>query len=170
MRGCSAVILRDGTDGRYQEFSSDVWPAGAYLSDTMSGSRNAGSVASAWAVMNYLGYDGYRERMAGTLQSTNRLVDAINAIDGLQVHGHPEGVHFSFGSHDLDMIAIGDELMERGWMMNLQTEPVSLLLMLSTQHDAETVDRYVSDLANVVDDVRAGKIKRRDNATAYGIY
>ena len=47
---------------------------------------------------------------------------------------------------------------------------IPLLLMLSTQHDAETVDRYVSDLANVVDDVRAGKIKRRDNATAYGIY
>ena len=55
-------------------------------------------------------------------------------------------------------------------MMNLQTEPESLLLMLSTQHDAAAVDRYASDLAEVVDGVRAGRIKRRDNAAAYGIY
>jgi glutamate/tyrosine decarboxylase-like PLP-dependent enzyme len=170
MRGCSALILRDGADGQYQQFSADVWPAGAYLSDTMSGSRNAGPVASAWAVMNYLGLDGYRERMAATLEATDRLVDAINAIDGLAVHGRPEGVHFSFGSDEIDMIAVGDELMERGWMMNLQTEPESLLLMLSTQHGAAVVDRYTSDLADVVEGVRAGRIKRRDNSAAYGIY
>lgn len=170
MRGCSAVLLRNADDKTFQEFACDVWPAGSYLSDTMSGSRNAGPVASAWAVMNYLGYDGYKTRMGHTLAATDRLVGAIDAIAGLEVHGRPEGIHFSFGSPDLDMIAIGDELMERGWMMNLQTEPESLLLMLSTQHDAAAVDQYAGDLADVVEGVRAGRIKRRDNAAAYGIY
>lgn len=170
MRGCSAVILRDQELGEYQTFRSDVWPAGDYASDNMAGSRNAGPVASAWAVMTYLGHEGYRERMANILASTDRLVTAINNIPGLYVHGAPEGVHFSFGSDELDMIAIGDGLMDRGWMMNLQTEPESLLLMLSAQHDADVVGKYVEELADVTDGVRAGRVRRRSNDKSYGIY
>jgi len=170
MRGCSAVILRDEELGKYQTFRSGVWPAGDYASDNMAGSRNAGPVASAWAVMSYLGYDGYRERMGRILDSTDRLVAAINKIPGLIVHGMPEGIHFSFGSDELDMIAIGDGLMERGWMMNLQTEPESLLLMLSAQHDADLVDTYAEELADVAEGVRTGRTSRRDNDKAYGIY
>lgn len=170
IRGCSAVILRDEGLSEYQTFRSDVWPAGDYASENLVGSRNAGPVASAWAVMTYLGYEGYRERMAKVLGATDRLAAAINKIPGLAVHGRPESVHFSFGSDELDLIAIGDGLMARGWMMNLQKEPDSLLLMLSAQHDKALVDRYAEELAEVVRDVRDGKCGRQDNEQAYGIY
>lgn len=170
MRGCSAVILRDQTLGKYQTFSSDVWPAGNYASDNMAGSRNAGPLASAWAVMSYLGYSGYKERMKRILESTDRLVAAINRIPGLYVHGEPEGIHFSFGSDELDMITIGDSLMEKGWMMNLQTEPESLLLMLSVQHDSDLVDTYAEQLAEVAAGVRRGQLNRHCNDKVYGIY
>jgi len=61
-------------------------------------------------------------------------------------------------------------MMARGWMMNLQTEPESLLLMLSAQHDATVVDRYATELAEVVAAVAAGRMARRQNDEAYGIY
>lgn len=170
MRGCSAVILRDQSLSQYQSFRSDTWPAGDYVSENMSGSRNAGPVASAWAVINYLGYQGYRERMATILGAMDRLVELINQVPGLKVHGKPQGVHFSFGSDELDMIAIGDALMARGWMMNLQTEPESLLLMLSAQHDIPLVEKYASELDEVVQLVRKGRVKRRQNEATYGIY
>lgn len=170
VRGCSAVILRDASLGEFQSFSSSVWPAGRYDSDTMAGSRNAGPVASAWAVMRYLGYDGYLERMAMTLEATDQIVAAINGLDGLAVHGEPEGVHFSFGSDELDMMAVGDGLMAKGWMLNLQTEPESLLLMLSTQHDDALIARFVTELIEVCEGVRAGTISRQGNDDAYGIY
>lgn len=170
MRGCSAVILRDDALAEHQTFRADAWPAGDYASDNMAGSRNAGPVASAWAVMNYLGRDGYKARMAAVLTATDRLTQAIESIPGLEVHGDPEGVHFSFGSDELDMIAVGDGLMARGWMMNLQTEPESLLLMLSAQHDSALVDRFVEELAEVSEGVRQGHIGRQANADAYGIY
>jgi len=86
------------------------------------------------------------------------------------VHGTPEGVHFSFGSDEFDMMAVGNGLMAKGWMMNLQTEPNSLLLMLSSQHDAAVVDRYVAELAEVCDEVKAGTIAEAGNDQAYGIY
>jgi len=170
MRGCSAVVLRDRALRQYQSFRSDTWPAGDYASENMSGSRNAGPVASAWAVINYLGYHGYRERMAAMLGATDRLVELISRIPGLKVHGKPQGVHFSFGSAELDMIAIGDALMARGWMMNLQTEPESLLLMLSAQHDIPLVESYASDLHEAARLVREGRVTRRQNEAAYGIY
>ncbi len=170
LRGCSALILRDQELGEYQTFRSGVWPAGDYASDTMAGSRSAGPLASAWAVINYLGYKGYQDRMARILESTDRLVARINDIPGLHLHGAPEGVHFSFGSDELDMVALGDGLMARGWMMNLQTEPESLLLMLSAQHDDIVIDQYAQELAEVAEGVRAGRITRCLNDEAYGIY
>ena len=170
MRGCSAIILRDQSLAQYQSFGSDVWPAGDYVSENMSGSRNAGPVASAWAVINYLGYEGYLGRMSRVLDSVDRLTAAIDLIPGLNVHGQPEGVHFSFGSDELDMIAVGDGLMAKGWMMNLQTQPESLLLMLSSQHESDVVDRYAEDLAEVANEVREGLIRRQRNDQAYGIY
>jgi len=170
MRGCSAVILRDEKLVEYQTFRSDTWPAGDYASENMSGSRNAGPIASAWAVISYLGYDGFLARARQTLVSVDRMVESINQIPGLYVHGQPHAVHFSFGSDELDMIAIGNTLMSRGWMMNLQTEPESLLLMLSVQHDAPVVDRYISELAEVVAAVGDGHLSRQRNEEAYGIY
>lgn len=170
MRGCSAVILRDESLTKYQTFQTNIWPAGDYVSDSMMGSRNAGSVASAWAVMSYLGYEGYKKLMARVLASTDQIVTAINNTPGLFVYGQPEGVHFSFGSNQLDMIAIGDNLMKRGWMMSLQTKPESLILMLSFQHDQYTVKTFMKDLKDVVDGVRNGEMKRCTNDMAYGIY
>jgi len=136
----------------------------------MAGSRSAGPVASAWAVMSYLGYGGYRERMQATFAATDYLVAAINDIGGLAVHGKPEGIHFSFGSDDLDMIAVGVGLVAEGWMLNVQTEPESLLLMLSSQHDKKLIDRFVGDLNDVCDGVRTGRITRRADDGIFGIY
>lgn len=170
MRGCSAVILRDRELAEHQTFRSGTWPAGDYSSENMSGSRNAGPVASAWAVISYLGHDGLRDRMAKILAAVDRLTELINRIPGLCVHGQPQGVHFSFGSDELDMIAIGDAMMSRGWMMNLQTEPESLLLMLSAQHDSEVVDRYANELTEVTAAVQHGRFGRQQNDEVYGIY
>ena len=170
MRGCSAVLLRDEALHEFQVFSNSAWPAGPYASDTMAGSRNAGPVASAWAVINYLGYDGYLDVVGRIVGSMDRVRAGIEEIDDLYVHGEAEGAHFSFGSDVLDMIAVGDGLMERGWMLNIQTDPESLLLMLSAQHTADVIDEFLDDLAHVAGEVRAGTRARADNDAAYGIY
>ncbi len=169
-RGCSALVLRDADLARYHTFTADVWPAGDYCNDTLAGSRSSGPVASAWAVINYLGFNGYRDRIEKILASTGRLIEGINGIPGLAVHGDPEGVYFSFGSDHLDMVAIGDALMKRGWMMNLQTEPLSLQLQVGYQHTATVVDQFLADLQAVAEGAREGRLEREQNGEAYGIY
>ena len=59
----STVFFRDGADLERSTFRLGAWPSGMYTTATMSGSRPAGAVAGAWAVLNHLGTSGY-ERAA----------------------------------------------------------------------------------------------------------
>ncbi|MES0884018.1 pyridoxal phosphate-dependent decarboxylase family protein [Roseibium sp. SCP14] len=169
-RGCSAVLLRDRELAKYHTFSSGTWPAGDYRSDTLAGSRSAGPVASAWAAINYLGFNGYRDRIEKILAVTDHLIEGINGLESFAVHGEPEGVYFSFGSNEFDMIAVGDALMKRGWMMNLQTQPVSLQLQVGYQHTLEVANEFLADLSAISDHARNGELKRADKNGVYGIY
>ena len=75
--GCSALLLREAGLAEYQRYHFDQWPVGAYTTTNLVGSRSGGPVASAWAVMKYLGAAGYRERVARMLEAKDRLIEGI---------------------------------------------------------------------------------------------
>ena len=60
-KGISALVLRDAELERYQRSTFDDWPSGLYSTANVSGSRSGGALASAWAVMNHLGWQGYMD-------------------------------------------------------------------------------------------------------------
>ena len=60
-KGISALLLREAELDRYQRSVHNDWPGGMYSTANVAGSHSGGAVASAWAVMNYLGRSGYRE-------------------------------------------------------------------------------------------------------------
>ena len=165
-RGASALLLRDRAYARYQRFEFDDWPAGLYSTMGLAGSRNGGPVASAWAVMRYLGYDGYRERVEKILAIKQRFFDGIDAIEGLCVWGAPEGGHFSFGSPEIDIFAVADVMAERGWLCARAREPKALVLILNIQH-AAIVEAYLADLAAAAAAVRAGQVESRSDEPIY---
>jgi len=53
------VFYRDADQAAAQGFDLDVWPNGRFATATLVGTRPGGAVASAWAVLTYLGRDGY---------------------------------------------------------------------------------------------------------------
>jgi len=167
-KGVSVLLLRDAGLEAYQRSTFDEWPSGTYSTPNIVGSRSGGAVASAWAVMNYLGEEGYL-RIAGALIAIKkRLIAGINAIDGLEVWGTPHGHHITFGSRSVDIMTVGDGMEERGWMCGRGTEPPYLLLFLNMAH-TDAVDDYLSDLAGVVKAVKAGKVKRRATEAVYAV-
>ena len=165
-RGVSALLLRDAALKEYQRFSFDEWPAGTYETDNIAGSRNGGAVASAWAVMRYLGHAGYRDRVAKMLDIKQALRDGIHATGALHVLGEPEGAHFSIASDALDIVAVGDGMAERGWLMARTSEPASLTIQLNPRHD-QIVEPFLADLGAVVDGVRDGSIVRSSGDAVY---
>src|SRR5262249_34993150 len=58
-KGASVVLYRDGALRKHQFFTYAGWPGGLYASPSMAGTRPGGAIASAWAVLHYLGEEGY---------------------------------------------------------------------------------------------------------------
>ncbi len=168
LHGCSALILRDGELGQYQRYQFDQWPVGGYSTTNLVGSRSGGPVASAWAVMKYLGAAGYRERVGRMLDAKRRLTEGIRAIDGLAVFGEPEATLLAFGSAQLDMAAIGQEMTRLGWSFARVVEPPGMLLLLNGFHGA-IVAEFLDDLRLTAVAVAEGRIVAEVRPAVYTV-
>ena len=164
--GCSALLLRSEALAAYQRYAFDAWPVGLYSTTNFVGSRGGGPVASAWAVMRYLGHTGYRGLVAKMLDAKARLAAGIGRIDGLEVCGKPDGTQVSFRSPSVDMNVVAQEMNRCGWSFGRQTDPPGMLLLLNGFH-GEIVDDFLGELEATVRSVRAG---RAQPAVAPAVY
>src|SRR5690606_15483014 len=67
-KGASLVVYRDAAAQQYERFEFSDWPRGTYTSPSFLGTKPAGAIASAWAVMRFLGEDGYLRATGETMQ------------------------------------------------------------------------------------------------------
>lgn len=167
-RGASLCLLRDASLKRYHTFAFSSWPAGTYATPTFTGSRPAGAVVSAWTVLNYLGFDGYRERVAKILDAKEQMIAAVDSIQGLHLCGAPEAGIFGWrGDDDIDMHAVFDAMTERGWHTCVVMDPPGLQVLIN-QYAGEIVRPFAKDLAQVIDLVRTGRIEAEAQDRSYG--
>ncbi|MBF0280718.1 MAG: aspartate aminotransferase family protein [SAR324 cluster bacterium] len=167
-RGCSVLLLRNAELEQYQGFSTETWPAGDYYSKNVAGSRNSGPIASAWAVMKYLGYEGYLEIIRQLIASRQKFFQQIEASKSAQLLGRAEGPHFAFTVGDVDIHRLLANLMTRGWRANLGTKPDSVLLMLS-HHHGQIAEKFGQDLNSAIEEARSQAPVDHD-AQVYSIY
>jgi glutamate/tyrosine decarboxylase-like PLP-dependent enzyme len=166
-RGASVVLYRSASMHGYQSFHFENWPRGTYATDTFLGSRPGGSVASAWAVLQYLGRAGYRRLARKTMEAKQRLVSGIESIPGLEVIRPSELSILLFRSADpsVDIHAVADVLGDEGWFVGRSREPQALHLALNAVH-APVIDKYVADLRQAVTKVRlTGRVGTHDEMT-----
>ena len=157
-KGASTIFHRSEAQREFQLFQCDDWMAGGMTTPTAAGTRPGGAVAGAWAVMNYLGEAGYREKARIVTDTRQHLMDAIDAMDGLRTFGDPLLGLFTYGAEnpdELPIFQVWGELKSRGWFTGLITEPRGIHLMLSPSH-AEVADQYLADLEEAVKKVRDG--------------
>ena len=154
-KGASMMMLRDIALQRFQTFEFKDWERGAYVSNTAQGTRAGGVVAAAWAVMNFLGREGYVHWARVIMDTVETLTAGINAIDGLAVLEPHELCIFVYRSTDpaLDIGAVAEAMTTRGWFVGRQAEPAGIHMHLNPVH-AETADMYLEDLRASVAEVR----------------
>jgi len=149
-KGASVVLHRNGDHAlQYQAFLYEDWPGGLYGSLALAGARPAAPIAAAWAVMNFLGVDGYVRLTKQTIATTRALQRGIEE-SGLHVIGAPAASVFAFGSDERDVMAIGDVMDDRGWHLDRQHGPDALHMMVSPAHE-RIVDEFLSDLRFAVE-------------------
>jgi glutamate/tyrosine decarboxylase-like PLP-dependent enzyme len=168
-KGASTLLSRDPDVFNYQVFRfgaperSDDW----YVTPTMAGTRPGGAIAAAWAVMRYLGEEGYLRLVDQALQYMARFKAGINATPGLEVMGDPAMTVFAYTSRTLDIFAVADGLEQRGWLVTRDTWPVGAIRFMQSPGHAPYVDRYLADLAEVAELVRRGELASAGGRAVY---
>ncbi len=154
-KGVSVILYRDRALRAHQTFMFDDWLGGFYASPNIQGSRSGMPMAAAWAVMQHLGMDGYLELTRATLDSADRMRAGINAIEGLRVLGDGN-LHLVAMAADpasrrkIDVFALGDALLQKGWFHDRQKPPESLHSTVSNTNTG-MIDAYLADLRASVD-------------------
>ena len=170
-KGASAILSRDPHIFQYQvfDFGPPKRPQGYYVTPTVAGSRPGGAIAAAWAVMRYLGEEGYLRLVEGTMRYIRRFQDRINAIEGLTVLGKPDMSLFAYTSTTMDIYAIATGMEDRGWMVSKDAVPFKAIHFMQSPGHEPFVDvpAYLSDLEDVVELVAAGKIIARGPEANY---
>ena len=152
-KGASVIMHRNRQLRSYQTFVTDNWLGGFYGSSGVLGTKSGGPMASAWAVMNYLGDEGYLRLTESARATTRQLADAIEKIDGLQLRAYPDSTLLSFGAQDFDVFAVADELAKTGWYVDRQAPPDSLHCTVNAVHH-QVIEEFIFDLSHAVTKVR----------------
>jgi glutamate/tyrosine decarboxylase-like PLP-dependent enzyme len=162
----STVFYRSKELQASQEFVFDAWPSGRFATQTLVGTRPAGAVAAAWAVLRHLGRDGYRKIAAEVMAVRDAYLEGLRAIPGMTIRGEPALANIAFGCDDIDMGKVATLMSERGWLPGQLKAPRSLHLMLSLHHGPAR-EAYLRDVAESVALVRNGATEARATSANY---
>ena len=165
-KGASTLFHRCKEQRAFQVFSCDAWPVGTMTTPTAAGTRPGGAIASAWAVLHYLGEAGYREKARQVIRTRERLEAAIDDIDELHVVARPQLGLVAYTSDTIDIHAVAERLSEKGWFSPRLDDPPAIHLMLSPEH-RRVIDEYIADLRDTVRLVAASGTRARSAAARY---
>ena len=167
-KGASTVLYRTRELRQHQFVVYPDWPGGLYGSPSMPGTRPGGPIAAAWAVMQYLGEEGYLRLAKTTIETARALQDGINAIGSLRVMGKPDATVFAIDSPSVDIYAVGDKMDARGWFLDRQQRPPSLHLTVTPAH-APHKDEILSALRESAGEVAGSGPTASGAAAMYGM-
>jgi len=140
-----AILFRDKS---YLERIKVSPPYLSFSTSTISGSRSGGAIASVWATINYLGFDGYRKIVRDCLKNTEFLCKEIEKIDGVELVRKPDinvvGIRIK------NMESVSTELIKRGWDIMPDPESGSARVVVMPHVTETVIKNLVSDLKDIL--------------------
>jgi len=136
-KGASVIMYANKHLRSFQGFVTDKWLGGLYGSSGVLGTKSGGSMASAWAVMNFLGDDGYLRLTKQAREATLQLAKIIDESEHLVLRAEPETTLLCFGAREparLSVFGVADELNRLGWYVDRQSPPDSLHCTVNAIH------------------------------------
>lgn len=153
----SSITFRSAEWEQYHEFTASDWPDGPYSTEAICGSTSAGPVASAWAVMKFLGEEGYLKLARRCLEVKRRYIEGINSVDGVRCWETDLTPLVFQVPEEMDIFAVIGGLFERKVYCLPGFQPPLIKIVVDPVTD-EVVDRFVGALREVVPLVLKGDI------------
>ncbi len=140
-----AILFRD------KSYLKKIKISPSYLSfstNTVSGSRSGGAIASVWATINYLGFDGYRRVVKECMENTRFLCREIDKIEGLEVVKKPD-INV-VGIRIRDMETAYSRLVERGWDILADSRSGSLRVVVMPHVTKPVIRNLIKDMKEIL--------------------
>ena len=156
-KGASLVLYRSGDIRKHQIFACSAWTGYTIINNAIMSSRTGGPMAAAYAVLNFLGEDGYMNIARQKIEATQKLVAGIKKHKDLKIMAEPDFCMFSFTSDTISVFHLIDEMNSIGWYI----QPA--LTFKNSKHNihmsvnfsnVEWVDAFIEDLYKSIEKVR----------------
>jgi tyrosine decarboxylase/aspartate 1-decarboxylase len=116
---------------------------------TLTGTRSGAAVAATYAVMNYLGKEGYRKTVSRCMELTDYLLDKLAELD---IHPLIKPVMNVVALEVPECDLVRSKLAkEFNWQVSITQNPHGLRLVIMPHVSFEMIDSFVADLKKVLD-------------------
>lgn len=169
-KGISVLVFAKREVKLALHWSIPDWIGGIYGTAGIQGSRPSHTIAAAWSVMMYHGYDEYARIAKIIFDATDYLVEEVKKIPELRIIGNPRLGNVTITSKDpkFDIFLIGEFLNEKGWYLNSGFNPKT---MYCTIHEKNSgiIPLLVSDLKQSLVQFKNGeKCVKKGDFKLYG--
>jgi tyrosine decarboxylase/aspartate 1-decarboxylase len=133
------------------EYLKKIAVSSPYLTSSrqasLSGTRCSAGAVSAYAVMKYLGRDGYQNIVKECMANTNYIVKRTKEL-GLTIAIKPQLNIVCINMKDADSVCF--KLSKLGWKASVTRKPRCLRIVVMPHVTKEVVDEFIPDLKNVL--------------------
>lgn len=153
-KGASSILYRSARIRQHQIFAWSGWTGYSVVNPTILSTRGAGPMASAWAILNFLGREGYHSIVKGCQEASRKIQAAIESIPDLYCLGRSDCNLLSFASDSINVFSLADDMRSRSWYIQPQFGfgPSPANVHLSIGHgNVEQVDAFIIDLCEAVE-------------------
>jgi len=162
----SIILYRNKELRKHQFFACSRWPGYTVINPTMTSSKSGGPLAASWAVLKFLGNEGYQRIVREVMEATRIVIEGVSRIEGLRVLGHPDMCMLSLTTttEKFNIYKLADEMKLRGWYLQPQfsgqTSPANLHISLNrssaprARELVRVLEECVRDLMNREQDPR----------------
>ncbi len=153
-KGASLVLYRNKDLRKHQIFACSDWIGYTIVNNAVQSSKSGGPMAAAWAVLNYLGDEGYLDIARKKLAAVQKIAAGIETIKGIRLLARPQMSLVAFTSDTVNVFHIIDEMNARGWYiqpaLSYDNAPAHIHLSISASN-VGWEDEFLKDLAECVD-------------------
>ncbi len=157
-KGASVVLHRSKELRRFQIFTCAEYTGYTLINPTILSTKSGGPMAAAWAVLNFLGDEGYMRFASRIYEGTKKIVAGIKAIPGLRLCAEPDTNLIAFTSDEFPVFHVIDEMRKKDWLLQAQLGYMGAkdnVHLSIGQSNLEQVDDFLKDLKAAVAAARA---------------
>lgn len=122
-KGASVVLYRDAELRRHQIYGCASWSGYCVVNPTVQSSKSGGPLAAAWAVLHFIGDEGYMDIARRLRTAALSILDGLGEIEGIKLLTRPDMPSLiAFHSDSVNVFHLCDEMNSRGWYVQAQFE------------------------------------------------